>query len=428
MSYPEQSKTVQNFLDAVCLQVKAKELHSEIREELSGHLAERMEGLLAEGYAEKEAEAEAIRHMGSPEEIGGNLNRAHHPLLNWRMLILLALLVLVGLFAAAAVESSNEAVIYEGLFFRKLVLTGLGLLVLTAVYFMDYRKLRKYSEFIFLGALGLVGVTLASGTILNGQIPVLSLGGLVLPTMEISLLLLLIAAAGQERRRGWIRGLASFLYRVGLPLILLGLSGSMMLMLMYLAGYLLLTWHADRSVKRLLYTGLSGAVVTVFMLARLDAFWIRFQVMLDASASGHYGAQMAEAIRSASWIGYGFSSAGSTLPYIQSESVFPFLIYGFGWIAGVVILLLVMLFLAEILYMTFALKDSYAQRVTLVVAAFFALKMIWPVLMSFGLLPQAGIELPFVAYGGVGQVFYYAAIGFLLSMYRRKNMLPGVVK
>ena len=427
MSHPEHG-IVRDFLDAVCLHVKAKELHPEIRDELSGHLAERTEELRAEGYAEMEAVAEAIRHMGSPQEIGGNLNRAHRPLPNWRMLIMLGLFVLVGLLAAVAVESANAAVIYEGLFFRKLVLTGVGLLVLAAVYFMDYRKLRKYSEFIFVGALGLVGVTLTSGTTLNGQIPVLQLGGLILPTMELSLLLLLVAAAGQEHRRGWSGSLASFLYRGVLPLILLGLSGSMMLMLMYLAGYLLLTWHADRSVKRLLYTGLSASVAAGFMLSRLDTFRMKLQVMLDASASGHYGAQMAEVIRSASWIGYGFASPGSSLPYIQSESVFPFLVYGFGWIAGVVIMLLVVLFLAEIVHMTFALKDGYAQRVTLVVAAFFALKMLWPVLMSFGLLPQVGIELPFIAYGGVGQVFCYAAAGLLLSMYRRKNMLPGVVK
>ncbi|WP_208916221.1 FtsW/RodA/SpoVE family cell cycle protein [Paenibacillus uliginis] len=75
--------------------------------------------------------------------------------------------------------------------------------------------------------------------------------------------------------------------------------------------------------------------------------------------------------------------------------------------------------------MTVSLNDPYAKRVTIAFTAIFGFYMLWPILMAFGIVPITGIALPFIAYGGSTQIFYFAAIGMLLSMYRRKNMLPS---
>ena len=60
----EQYKVVQEFLDRVCKQVRARAMHPEIREELLGHIEERTELLMLEGNAEEPAVQEAVKQMG----------------------------------------------------------------------------------------------------------------------------------------------------------------------------------------------------------------------------------------------------------------------------------------------------------------------------------------------------------------------------
>ncbi|MFH0071164.1 permease prefix domain 1-containing protein, partial [Peribacillus sp. NPDC056705] len=80
----EEYRVVQEFLDRVCKQVRAKPMHSEIREELLGHIEERAELLMLEGNAEEPAVQEAVRQMGEPEDIGNCLHLAHRPQMDWK--------------------------------------------------------------------------------------------------------------------------------------------------------------------------------------------------------------------------------------------------------------------------------------------------------------------------------------------------------
>ena len=131
-----------------------------------------------------------------------------------------------------------------------------------------------------------------------------------------------------------------------------------------------------------------------------------------------------EAIRSAGWFGQGFASSNPGLAYVQSESLFPYLIYCFGWIFGLITIILIGLFLTYIMQLLFQVKESYGRQLIYVILFFFTIRFAWPILMSFGFLPFVGMELPFIGYGGTNQWIDLSAIGLILSIYRRKNMIP----
>ena len=52
------------FWDHVCKQVRTRQMHPEIREELLGHIEDRAELLMLEGHPEEFAVQEAVKQMG----------------------------------------------------------------------------------------------------------------------------------------------------------------------------------------------------------------------------------------------------------------------------------------------------------------------------------------------------------------------------
>lgn len=70
------------------------------------------------------------------------------------------------------------------------------------------------------------------------------------------------------------------------------------------------------------------------------------------------------------------------------------------------------------------IHDEYARRIVVGFMSLFAIRMFWPILMSFGIVPIVSEVLPFIGYSSMMQVFDFAAAGLLLSVFRRKNMIP----
>lgn len=76
---------IQEFCQAVCAFVRFSPDHAAITAELAAHLEDHQAALLERNpdMPPEEAETEAIRAMGSPEELGRALNESHSPLLGW---------------------------------------------------------------------------------------------------------------------------------------------------------------------------------------------------------------------------------------------------------------------------------------------------------------------------------------------------------
>ena len=72
---------LEEWLDAVCAQVRFKPDRPGIRAELLAHLEDRETALTAGGWPEAEARAAAVAAMGDAAQVGAALDRAHSPLL-----------------------------------------------------------------------------------------------------------------------------------------------------------------------------------------------------------------------------------------------------------------------------------------------------------------------------------------------------------
>ena len=72
-----------DFCGRVCGRVRFSPDHEAITQELTAHLEDHMDALVARGFPPETAAQQAVAAMGDPEEIGRELDKSHSPLLGW---------------------------------------------------------------------------------------------------------------------------------------------------------------------------------------------------------------------------------------------------------------------------------------------------------------------------------------------------------
>ena len=84
---------INEFLNNVCEKIKYKPIRNEISEELKNHIDEQKEVFIQSGIEENVAEEKAIENMGNAEELGKKLNKIHRPKLDWKLVLLILILL-----------------------------------------------------------------------------------------------------------------------------------------------------------------------------------------------------------------------------------------------------------------------------------------------------------------------------------------------
>ncbi|PJN51491.1 hypothetical protein PAEVO_45830 [Paenibacillus sp. GM2FR] len=430
MRQMEENMVVRQFLDRVCKQVRTKQMHLEIREELLGHIEDRVELLMLEGHPEEFAVQEAVKQMGDPGDIGKSLHMAHRPQLDWKLLVMLALFLIIGLVGMVSVYYADERYSVS-LVERKLFCFGIGVLFLIGFYFLDYRKLKKYSAPVFFLIVILMVISLVYGQLHDRRTDYINIGPIGVNMITFSLIPLLLALAGMKPASQWGRweAVLNILYRGVLPVVLYSISSSIIYTYIYVIGFLILTWRTSKSLKQFaMIAALPLVGVAIFLSTQTDHLLLRWREFMNPSAKEMwYMGNNADAIQAAGWFGQGFGQATPRIPYVLYDNVFPYLIYCFGWLFGIVVGVLILLFLVRLWNISTVHKDPYAKHIAAVLIVVFGFRLLWPLLMGLGILPKVTLEPPFFSYSGMNQILDMAAVGLLLSIYRRKNMVPSEV-
>ncbi|MBU7316344.1 FtsW/RodA/SpoVE family cell cycle protein [Paenibacillus oleatilyticus] len=427
-------ENVRDYLSSVCSQIRARELHKDIRRELESHLEELVLDKEAEGASREEAVAWAIRQMGDPVAVGRELHRIHKPRIHWGLLLGLIAFLGLGVFAMYSIESSYAAMhpnVYGDYFStRKLRFIALGLPVLLVFYFMDYRKLKAWSLFMYgAAAFGMIYVILF-GNQVNGARSYLSIWRFSIDLTTVTSYLFIAAAAGLlldwrgQKRHFWLKSMLAF---VIVPVMFYIMVPSLPTLLFYLVSYGILCGVVTRKWwLALLQTGgtlllLGGAfLIRYYLSQRVLAF---LNPDRDPSGAGYMYIQMKEALSSAGWWGHGFGAVNPKLPYVHSELIFTYLVYSFGWGVGIAVAVAAVYFVARLLHSMGQVRETYGKMLIVAATSIIGAQFGYCIGMSLGLLPITSVVLPFVSYGGTHTLVEMAVVGLVLGVYRRKDMI-----
>ncbi|MGG4444385.1 FtsW/RodA/SpoVE family cell cycle protein [Brevibacillus fortis] len=417
---------IADYLDQVCRHVRATEMHRRIRDELESHLLDLMDEQMDDGVEEEEAVRQAILQMGDSAAIGKQLHRIYKSRVEWRLLVYVMAFLAVGLFTMYGMQVSFIEFKLDYYWFYSL----LGIGVMLAVTFTDYRKLLPYSLHLYVLTVGVFFLILAYGYTMNGKTCMYISGSIKIDFVAMSMYLFLISVAGMLLTRTWrFRSIASKLtVFVLLPACLFVMAGSFMDLMLYLFGFMILMMYTKTARKEKLYLVIVSAIVwTVACL--LDRYtlgrvlgWV--QPTKDPLGKGYVYLEAMEAIRSAGFWGKGSNAPLPKMSYLDSDFKFTYLIHSYGWIAGILILLAVALFIMRLARVVKEVDEPYGKHLIVSIVPLFSLFFIWPLMMSTGMLPIVYLGIPFLSYGNIGTALaHFAVLGLVLSVHRHRNSI-----
>lgn len=348
------------------------------------------------------------------------------------------LLLAVGLVMVASTGKWAEAddVQYEMLY-RQSLFAGLGLIVALVLARVDYRWFRQYIWWILGGACFLLVLCYVPGIgkEINGERRWIELGFRFQPSECAKLCMVMALAHWYAVHRDQVGSLyKGFIIPgiiFGIPLLLiffekdmstacaLGLSG---MCIMFVAG------------SNLLYLG--GAVLGGFgglclvvasnanRMERIMAFMNLEAHRLGAGLQ-QYRAEMA--MERGGLIGVGLGNSAEkhgTLPFAHTDFIYAILGEEFGFYGTVGVLLCFSLFAFFGMAVAMQTKDYYGRLLAVGIVAIVFIPAMLNIAIVIALLPNSGLPLPFISFGGTNLVFTLGAIGMLTSIQRHSSMPP----
>ncbi|MGD9483001.1 FtsW/RodA/SpoVE family cell cycle protein [Streptomyces sp. TRM70308] len=310
----------------------------------------------------------------------------------------------------------------------------IGIALAVAVVWVGHQRLRSVMPLLYVLALVLIGLVYTPlGATINGERAWLNVApGLQIQPSEFIKVTIIIGMAvllsakvdAGDREHPDHRTVAQALALAALPVAVVGDLGQVMVCAVIILGVLLASGAANRWVLGLVLAGAAGAVA-VWAFGLLDQYQLnRFAAFanpaLDPSGVGYNTNQARIAIGSGGLFGTGLfqgsQTTGQFVPEQQTDFIFTVAGEELGFVGGSLILLLLGVVLWRACRIAREATDLYSTIIAAGIVAWFAFQSFENIGMSLGIMPVAGLPLPFVSYGGTSMFAVWIAIGLLQSV------------
>lgn len=335
---------------------------------------------------------------------------------------------------------------------RHLLNLLVGLLLAAAVSALDHKRMRALTPVVYTFAiLGLLAVLSPLGSTVNGARSWIELGaGFSIQPAEFAKVGVIMAAAMTLAARPTVRrapdliapvfdarrpGEAPSVRQVGLavmcaavPMGLIALLpdlGTTMVVVVTMVGMIVVSGIRLR-VLALLSVVAGAGVVAVIKLHLLAAHQVnRFAAFadpnLDPQGVGYNTHQARLAIGSGGLFGqglfHGAQTNGQFVPEQQTDFVFTVAGEELGLVGGLVIIALFGVLLWRACAIARAAAEPFPMLLAAGVVSWFTFQTFENIGMTLGIMPVAGIPLPFVSYGGSSMFANFIAVGLLENVH-----------
>ncbi|MGW4567852.1 rod shape-determining protein RodA [Streptomyces sp. NPDC004561] len=366
--------------------------------------------------------------------------------LDWPILLSASALSLIGSLLVYS-ATRNRTAINQGdphyFLVRHLMNLGIGLVLMFGTIWLGHRTLRNAVPILYgISVFGVLLVLTPLGATINGNRNWIVLGGgfslqpseFVKVTIILGMAMLLAAEvdAGDKkypRSRAVIQALGLAAVPIMVVLMMPDL-GSTMVMLVTILGVLMASGASNRWIFGLLTVGIVGAVA-VWQLHILGQYQLnRFAAFadpsLDPSGVGYNTNQARIAIGSGGLTGqglfHGAQTTGQFVPEQQTDFVFTVAGEELGFLGAGFIIFLVGVILWRACRIARETTELYGTIVATGIVAWLSFQSFENIGMSLGIMPVAGIPLPFVSYGGSSMFAVWVAVGLLQSIRVQRPM------
>jgi len=301
-----------------------------------------------------------------------------------------------------------------------------------AISRFDYRKLKRKCAVmlgIYLATSFLLVLTLLLGSVTKGSKRWLSLGPLSFQPSELSKLVLILFLArflaGHEKLLRKMKGIFLALL-ITLPVIgpVAVENASTSIILLAIVGIMIFAscpWY-KRFFFMILMGGALGTVIIGSRAYRLE----RFVIWLDPEnhPKGLQTIQGLYAIGSGGLFGKGLGNSMQKmgfLPEPQNDMIFSIICEELGLFGAMLLMGLFLLLLITFLKISLECNDLFGFLIVIGVMAHLGVQIFINIAVVTNTIPNTGIPLPFISYGGSSLFFLLTEIGVVLSVARYNN-------
>lgn len=354
---------------------------------------------------------------------------------NWNLLLIELLLFGVGIWTLISATSVEDKSL--GLYKSQFFWFGIGL-VLTALMLLVHYSLFSRAAYVlyFTNLLLLVAVLVFGSQALGAKRWLQFAGFRIQPSefMKITLVLCLAKYFESDKQVGGyrLRDLVLPTILVAIPAALIKIQPDLGTTLIILLTYGSMLLFLKINPKTLLIFGVCAMVAApaIYKFGLKPYQQKRIVSFIDPSAdpkgSGYNSIQSMIAVGSGKLFGKGYRKGTQShlnfLPEHHTDFIFSVFSEELGFVGGVILLLLYLIFLTSCLAVAYQSNDKFGMLVALGITFTFFWQIVINMGMVIGLLPIVGVPLPYMSYGGSSLVTSMLGVALLLNIANKKFM------
>lgn len=346
---------------------------------------------------------------------------------DYSLLAVVLLLVIMGLLILYSTSAYNGRVKFQDSFYylkKQAFATSLGLALLYIVANLDYHVWKKFAIPAYVLAILLSVAVLLFGDEYNGSKRWLSFGPLSFQPSEFAkIAVILFLACIIEKSCKHIRKMKTLLLIMVSLLPIVGLVGASNLStaIIILGIGVVLVFVASPVYAQFVWLGATGAGFLAIFLA-LESYRLeRLAIWRNPEQyeKGYQTLQGLYAIGSGGLFGRGMGNSVQKLGFVpeaQNDMIFSIVCEEWGLFGASFLILLFLLLIWRFFVIATRAKDLFGALIATGAMAHMMIQVILNIAVVTNTIPNTGITLPFVSYGGTSVMFLLFEMGLVLSV------------
>lgn len=353
----------------------------------------------------------------------------------WIFIMLLGYVLLYSASSYTALNKYNSSIYFLK---NQLIATAMGLVVMIPMIFFDYRILKKFSKIIYGASIVSVFLVLTPmGIEANGarrwvDLKIVSFQPAEL--VKISVILLtafLLSKCGRDAlKHGKICWQIYSISIFGAAVLFVVTSNlSSAIIVLGIGAVMLIVAGACKFFTGIIAAGIGVGVVSLFFLGEFSDLGFRFSriaVWRNPEAymdkGGYQVMQGLYAIGSGGLFGKGLGNSAQKLGYVPEASndmIFSIICEELGIFGALCIIALFVFLIRRMRYIASNASDLFGSMVVVGVLAHISIQVVLNIAVVTNFIPNTGVSLPFISYGGTSLMFLMIEMAMVLSVSRR---------
>ena len=357
--------------------------------------------------------------------------------IDWSLLIIVYILVFIGIlmiFSASSVQAQILNNSSTHFLKKQCIYVFLGTIALIIVSNIDYRIYKKNVFLIYFINIVLLVLTLSPlGVTINDAQRWIGVGSFTLQTSDFTKIAMIITTAFFiDKYREKISTLDKLFVSVCalvLPLLLIIKQPSFSAMMTIALTNILMLFIGGMSMF-VIFLGLLVGGILAFILILIAPYRMKrlttyLNPFSDPNGAGWQIINSFYAISSGGILGRGFGKSTQKYFYIsqpQNDFIFAVIAEELGLIRSMLIILLYVVLIFKIFRLSLNIDDIFAKMLVLGIALQTGVQVVLNIGVATGLLPNTGVGLPFISYGGTSVVMFLIMFGILLNVSKHRKV------